>query len=103
MKITLDIENKRQLDAVYFAYENPVRILNLIGMDFTEWDFEPIESLPLTVRSYNVLMASGIKTIGHLTKMTTQDLYGLTNMGRKSVEEIAEVLNNKGLSLKQSK
>ena len=103
MKIVLDIKNKNQLDAIYFAHENPTRILNLIGMDLTEWDEISIDFLELTVRSSNCLKGEGIMTVGQLIKMTYWDIHSIINMGRKSVDEISQALLKHGLFLKEKK
>jgi DNA-directed RNA polymerase alpha subunit len=101
MKIILEIKDKKQLDAVYFAYENPTRILNLIEMDITDWNDIPIDNLKLTVRSTNCLKSEGIETVGQLIKCSYWDIYSIPNLGRKSVDEIVEVLMQKGLFLKE--
>lgn len=103
MKIVLEIKDKKQLDAVYFAHENPIRILNLIGMDITDWDDISVDNLELTVRSTNCLKAEGILTIGQLIKCSYWDIFSIPNMGRKSVDEIGHALMLKGLFLKEKK
>jgi hypothetical protein len=56
-------------------------------------------ALPLTVRCQNIFKRNGIQTIADLTKMTKFDLLMLPNLGRKSVQEIVEVLAERGLAL----
>ena len=60
----------------------------------------PIEELNLTVRPLNVLKRSGIKTIEDLCKKTEMELQKVRNMGRHSLEEIIEALDEHGLHLK---
>jgi hypothetical protein len=56
-------------------------------------------ALPVTVRCHNIFKRNGIQTLADLTKMTKFDLLMLPNLGRKSVQEIVEVLAERGLSL----
>jgi DNA-directed RNA polymerase alpha subunit len=59
-----------------------------------------IEQLCLTVRSENCLKAEEIFTITQLTGCTLQRLLKTPNLGPKSVKEIIERLNEKGLKLR---
>ena len=56
-------------------------------------------ALPVTVRCQNIFKRNGIQTLADLTRMTKFDLLMLPNLGRKSVQEIVEVLAERGLSL----
>jgi hypothetical protein len=56
-------------------------------------------ALPVTVRCQNIFKRNGIQTLADLTKMTKFDLLMLPNLGRKSVQEIVEVLAERGLAL----
>lgn len=49
-----------------------------------------IEELDLTVRSYNCLKKVGLETLGHLSKMSANDLMKIKNLGKKSYHEILE-------------
>lgn len=60
-----------------------------------------IDSLSLSVRSWNCLKRAGINTIDHLTEFTETDLSKLRNMGKRSILEIKECLAARGLSLKE--
>jgi DNA-directed RNA polymerase alpha subunit len=59
-----------------------------------------IENLQLTVRSERCLKAEEIFTITQLTGCTKQRLLKTPNLGRKSVNEIIDCLNAKGLKLR---
>lgn len=59
----------------------------------------PVDDLELTVRSANCLKAENIHYIGDLIQRTETDLLKAPNLGRKSLNEIKEVLASKGLSL----
>lgn len=70
----------------------------------TSDDFDPqllaaVDELELTVRSANCLKAEQIYYIGDLIQKTEQDLLRTPNLGRKSLNEIKEVLTEKGLEL----
>jgi DNA-directed RNA polymerase subunit alpha len=58
-----------------------------------------VEELELSVRSYNCLKNANIKTIGELVQKTESEMLKTKNFGRKSLNEIKEILANMGLSL----
>ena len=67
-------------------------------------DFDPllmrsIEELELTVRSTNCLKAESIFLIGDLLQRTEFDLLKTPNLGKKSLNEIKDVLASRGFSL----
>jgi len=57
----------------------------------------PIEDLDLTVRAYNCLKRAGITKVGQVLEMTEDDLLGVRNFGRKSLEELRERLASRDL------
>ncbi|WP_028874972.1 DNA-directed RNA polymerase subunit alpha [Tepidiphilus margaritifer] len=59
----------------------------------------PVDDLELTVRSANCLKAENIYYIGDLIQRTEQELLKTPNLGRKSLNEIKEVLAAHGLTL----
>ena len=59
----------------------------------------PVDDLELTVRSANCLKAENIYYIGDLIQRTETELLKTPNLGRKSLNEIKEVLAQKGLTL----
>ncbi len=59
----------------------------------------PVEDLELTVRSANCLKAESIQYIGDLVQRTETDLLKTPNLGKKSLNEIKDVLASRGLSL----
>lgn len=59
----------------------------------------PVDELELTVRSANCLKAEDIYYIGDLIQRTETELLKTPNLGRKSLNEIKEVLASKGLTL----
>jgi DNA-directed RNA polymerase subunit alpha len=58
-----------------------------------------VEELELSVRSYNCLKNADIKTIGELVQKTEAEMLKTKNFGRKSLNEIKEVLSEMGLTL----
>ena len=59
----------------------------------------PVDELELTVRSANCLKAENIYYIGDLIQRTENELLKTPNLGRKSLNEIKEVLASRGLAL----
>ncbi|MTI66242.1 MAG: DNA-directed RNA polymerase subunit alpha [Firmicutes bacterium] len=61
-----------------------------------------IEELDLSVRSYNCLKRAGINTVEELTDKTQEDMMKVRNLGKKSLEEVQNKLDELDLGLKQS-
>jgi DNA-directed RNA polymerase subunit alpha len=57
-----------------------------------------VEELELSVRSYNCLKNANIQTIGDLVQKTESEMLRTKNFGRKSLNEIKEILSGLGLS-----
>jgi len=57
---------------------------------------EQIDSLGLSARSFNSLDRSGIQYVGELVLMSANEIKNIKNLGRKSLDEIAECLNTLG-------
>jgi DNA-directed RNA polymerase subunit alpha len=60
-----------------------------------------IEELELGVRSYNCLKRAGVQTVGDLVRKTRSELNAIPNFGQKSIEEVIETLQARGLGLEQ--
>ena len=58
-----------------------------------------VDELELSVRSYNCLKNANIRTIRELVRKTEADMLRTKNFGRKSLNEIKEILTSMGLSL----
>ncbi len=69
--------------------EEAIRVRKLLRM--------PVDELELSVRSYNCLMAANIKTIGDLVRRDEQEMLKFRNFGRKSLQELTQILEEKGL------
>ena len=57
-----------------------------------------VEELELSVRSANCLKNAGIRTLRELVQKTEKDMLETKNFGRKSLNEIKEILREKGLA-----
>jgi len=60
----------------------------------------PVEELRLSNRALNCLKRHGVNTLDQLIQMSEEDLYDLRGMGDKLVEEVAERLAERGLTVK---
>ena len=60
----------------------------------------PIEDLDLSERPRNCLKRGQINTIGELLMRSEEDLLNITNFGQKSLDEIMQKLDERGLSLR---
>ncbi|NIS39095.1 DNA-directed RNA polymerase subunit alpha [Candidatus Saccharibacteria bacterium] len=69
--------------------EEVLRIKKLLKMN--------VDELELSVRSHNCLKNANIKTIGDLVRLDEGELLKFRNFGRKSLQEIQEILERKGL------
>jgi DNA-directed RNA polymerase subunit alpha len=88
----------------FFAQIDPVspEIMSPQPQRNTAFDpilLRPVDELELTVRSANCLKAENIYYIGDLIQRTETELLKTPNLGRKSLNEIKEVLASRGLTL----
>jgi DNA-directed RNA polymerase subunit alpha len=58
----------------------------------------PVEELELSVRAHNCLRAANIRTVAELVSKREQELLKFRNFGRKSLAEVAEIVQNMGLT-----
>jgi DNA-directed RNA polymerase subunit alpha len=61
--------------------------------------YRPVEDLELSVRSANCLQNADIRYLGELVQKTEQEMLKTKNFGRKSLNEIKEILHEMGLGL----
>jgi DNA-directed RNA polymerase subunit alpha len=71
-----------------------------LGLQGEEWGIL-IEELELGVRSYNCLKRAGIQTVGDLISKSEAELNAIPNFGKKSIDEVIETLEARGLSLRE--
>jgi len=114
-KIVFDIETDGQISPVD-AFSNALetmnaqlsvfkKVLNLnfdtgVSSDGTSSEFKnfllTVNSLGLSVRSFNSLDRAGIKYLGEIVLMDESELKGIKNLGKRSLEEIKDVLKKHG-------
>ncbi len=61
-----------------------------------------IEELELSVRAYNCLKRAGINSVAELVQRNQEDMMKVRNLGRKSLEEVEQKLQELGLGLRPS-
>ena len=60
----------------------------------------PIEDLDLSERPRNCLKRGQVNTVGELLEKSADDLLAITNFGQKSLDEVIQKLDERGLALK---
>jgi DNA-directed RNA polymerase subunit alpha len=119
-KLTLEVETDGSItprDALASAGETLGNLVSLVadlssqpkGLELGEVspitaaspDLElPIEELDLSERPRNCLKRARVDTIGQLVQKSEDDLLAITNFGSKSLEEVLQKLDERGLSLR---
>ena len=79
--------------------ETPVEISDQDREVWTEKLNKSVDEMELSVRSYNCLKNANIRTIGELVQKSEPEMLKTKNFGRKSLNEIKEILGEMGLSL----
>jgi DNA-directed RNA polymerase subunit alpha len=79
--------------------ETPVEISEQDREQWYEKLNKSVDEMELSVRSYNCLKNANIRTIGELVQKTEAEMLKTKNFGRKSLNEIKEILGSMGLSL----
>jgi DNA-directed RNA polymerase subunit alpha len=93
---------KEQLQIfVNFAEEEEPAVLEQeeTEQEFSDALFKRVDELELSVRSQNCLQNAGIEYIYQLVERTEAEMLKTKNFGRKSLNEIKEILDELGLSL----
>jgi DNA-directed RNA polymerase subunit alpha len=90
--MTIFINFEEATEAEEVTHEKPVTIRNE-NLD------RSVEELELSVRSYNCLKNANISTIRELVQKSEQEMLKTKNFGRKSLNEIKEILSAMGLTL----
>jgi DNA-directed RNA polymerase subunit alpha len=89
--------------ALFINFEDSEEVTEQAGSQaaarFNENLNRSVEELELSVRSYNCLKNADIRTIGELVQKTEAEMLKTKNFGRKSLNEIKEILQGMGLSL----
>ncbi|GGH52233.1 DNA-directed RNA polymerase subunit alpha [Phocicoccus schoeneichii] len=98
-KLTLDVWTDGSitpLEAVSLGAKILTEHLNIF-VDLTD----EAQNLDLSVRSYNCLKRAGINSVQELIDKTEQDMMKVRNLGRKSLDEVKNILDDLGLALRQ--
>jgi DNA-directed RNA polymerase subunit alpha len=90
--INIDEEDEESTDT-------PVEISDQDREVWVEKLNKSVDEMELSVRSYNCLKNANIRTIGELVQKTEAEMLKTKNFGRKSLNEIKEILADMGLSL----
>ena len=81
------------------TYVEPVEEVDEEELQREKWLSKPVAELELSVRSSNCLEAAKITTIRDLVVKTEPEMLKFRNFGRKSLNEIKDILSEMGLSL----
>jgi len=104
-KEAIGTASKMLIDHLYSVVELSTKAMNEDFMierksEETTRNLEkPIEDLDLSVRSYNCLKRAGIHTLGELIEKTEEDMMKVRNLGKKSLKEVKQKLEELNLSL----
>jgi DNA-directed RNA polymerase subunit alpha len=90
LAIFITFEEEEETEGTKEPEDNQVQNENL---------FRSVDELELSVRSANCLKHANIKYIGDLVQKTEAEILATKNFGRKSLNEIKEILTDMGLSL----
>jgi len=88
--------------AIFVNFEEPLAgaaVEETGELPLNENLFRPVDDLELSVRSANCLQNADIRYLGELVQKTEQEMLKTKNFGRKSLNEIKEILREMGLSL----
>jgi len=88
--------------AIFISFEEgvegEVELIEPVTDQTTELLSRSVEELELSVRSYNCLKNANIQTLGDLVQKSEAEMLRTKNFGRKSLNEIKEILSGMGLS-----
>jgi DNA-directed RNA polymerase subunit alpha len=89
--------------SIFINFEEPPELSEEAGESYSDPRMEhlgrSVEELELSVRSYNCLKNANIQTIRELVQKTENEMLRTKNFGRKSLNEIKEILHKMGLAL----
>jgi DNA-directed RNA polymerase subunit alpha len=99
MTIFINFEEEPETEESVAAAAASTSVLPRVPMVPNENLDRSVEELELSVRSYNCLKNANITTIRELVRKTEPEMLKTKNFGRKSLNEIKEILSSMGLSL----
>ena len=94
---------KEQL-SIFINFDEEIEVAEEAGLEedkekINENLYRSVDELELSVRSANCLKNAGIKLIGELVSRSEAEMLKTQNFGRKSLNEIKDVLSEMGLTL----
>lgn len=95
IKLFLDLDEMVVEEAAQPSAEDEQKIAELTKI--RKIVLTPVEELELSVRAHNCLKAADIKTLGDLVKLQESELLKFRNFGKKSLNELTDVVYNFGL------
>lgn len=94
------LKEQAQVFINFYEHPEPVIVEELEPEEeWNEYLFQPVQELELSVRSANCLQNAGIDYIHQLVQRTETEMLKTKNFGRKSLNEIKELLSERDLSL----
>ena len=101
--VVADLEQKGDVETVHGPSSPEPDSSQVVKRTSGESEFlsRPVRDLELSIRSENCLLRGGIHTIGDLLNKTKDDLLKIRNLGKISLKEIGEKLDNAGLKLRE--
>jgi DNA-directed RNA polymerase subunit alpha len=102
--ISLGAKLVRDHLSIFINLDDPIDALGELDSDILQATAndhldKSVEELELSVRSYNCLKNANIRTIRELVEKTEPEMLRTKNFGRKSLNEIKEILKSMGLGL----
>ena len=97
-RITLDLEDRSPATPEAGAATSDLGDLDETGMHMRQLLRSKLVDMDLSVRALNCLKAADIETLGDLVSYNKNDLLKFRNFGKKSLTELEDLVENKGLS-----
>ena len=97
-RITLEMEDRSGIVGEMTAASSEVDDLDENGMHMRQLLKSKLVDMDLSVRALNCLKAADIETLGDLVSYNKNDLLKFRNFGKKSLTELEDLVENKGLS-----
>lgn len=95
--MTKHLEYLRRFGTTNGADVEPEKQLVPVGEKIKDLVRRPLEEFDISVRSRHTLEKGNIKTLGDVARRTEDEILGIENFGRKSLEEVEDLLRQHGL------
>ena len=97
-RITLEMEDRSSMIGEMSTSTSEVDDLDETGMHMRQLLKSKLVDMDLSVRALNCLKAADIETLGDLVSYNKNDLLKFRNFGKKSLTELEDLVENKGLT-----